>query len=168
MAGRPKLPAEVKKLKGTYRSDRHDEQVKQEHAMAAVLPKKHLKTPEEITDPETLSDYKEAVRMLRSLGGIYEQKADSPVLAAGYLALQKSRALWQQLNDLDILDPEYDKVSNLWFRYSDKFERVAKEFYLTPKSRTQLKIDTLTATEKAMNIVKQESAIGSLLKDKQS
>lgn len=165
--GRPKLPVEVKRQRGTLRSY-DNELVEQEQKLALILPECGLKVPKSITDPKVRKAYKNHIELLHSLGGMAEQKADSSLLEIAYLALQKAYEAQERMSNYDLISDEYEKAEKSFFRNVNKFESIAKDFYLTPKARMQLKLDVLTGSEKQMNIAKQTSAIGSLLQNKES
>lgn len=171
MAGRPKLPVAIKKQRGTFRNYDKDQE-KQEEQIKAVLPAGKLKISKEITDPAVKKAYKAHVEMLNALGGAAVQTADNPLLEYAYKCLQLSKETEQALKNLDVGNENYFKASeslSKQFRsYFQEFERIAKEFYLTPTARAKLKLDVLTATEKEQNIEKNKSVIASLLEKKQS
>lgn len=165
MAGRPKLPVEIKRQRGTLRSyDKGQEE--QEKAVSAILPVGKLSVPKTLTDPGIKKAFKNHVELLRAIGA--ETKADSPLLEQAYIALQSGKECYEKMEKLDVLDEEYDGLSDKWLKYTAKFERIVKEFYLTPTARAKLKLDSLTATEKQLNIEKGKSAVASLLEKKQS
>lgn len=168
MAGRPKKPAALKKLEGTYRKDRDGDRELQEQKLASVLPSGSLKVPKSITDPMVRKAYKNHIELLRSLGEAAEQKADSPLLEKAYVCLEKANMALRGMQDVSMLDDEYQKLENSYFKNLNKFESIVKEFYLTPTARAKLKLDALTATEKQLNITEKKSAVASLLEKKES
>lgn len=168
MAGRPRKPIAQKKLEGTYTKYRDEEREKEEQKIALLLPKGSLKVPKSITEPEIKKAYKNHVELLRTLGPMAEQKADSPLLEDAYFSLQVAFRCRKQMTSEDISQEDLKTVTDIYVKFMDRFERLAKDFYLTPKERAKLKLDVLTATEKEQNIEKNKSVIASLLEKKQS
>lgn len=165
MAGRPKLPAALKKQRGTLRSYDKDQE-EQEKKLQTVLPVTKIQISKEITNPDVKKAYKNHVALLRSIGA--EQRADSVLLNMAYLSLQKAIEIHEQMELYDMTSDEYFKLDKYYNRHLDKFERIVKEFYLTPTARAKLRLDLLTAKEKVLNIAEKKSAVASLLERKQS
>ena len=172
MAGRPRKPIAQKKLEGTYTKYRDEEREKEEQKIALLLPQKHLKVPKTITNPEVKKAYKNHVELLRSLGGMAEQIADSPILESAYYSLQVAYEYREIMNNPDLTTEEgidkWGSAAGIYLKFMERFEKITKDFYLTPKERAKLKLDVLTATEKEQNIEKNKSVIASLLEKKQS
>lgn len=172
MAGRPRKPVALKKLEGTYREDRDGENAVIEQKMAAILPQKHLKVPKTITNPEVKKAYKNHIELLRSLGGMAEQIADSPILESAYYSLQVAYEYREIMKNPDLTTDEgmekWGAAAGIYLKFMERFEKITKDFYLTPKERAKLKLDVLTATEKEQNIQKNQSIIASLLEKKES
>lgn len=168
MAGRPRKPVALKKLEGTYTKYRDAEREIQEQKLAAVLPSKPLKVPKTITNPEVKKAYKNHIELLRSLGGMAEQIADSPILESAYYSLQVACECQKKMDDPNTNPEDWANNAGAYIKFMDRFERITKDFYLTPKERAKLKLDVLTATEKEQNIEKNKSVIASLLEKKQS
>lgn len=168
MAGRPRKPVALKKLEGTYTKYRDEGREEAEKQLSAVLPASKIKVSKEITNPEVKKQYKSHIEMLKSLGGAFVQMADSPLLEYAYCCLQASKVAYEVLKQTDVLAEEYESLMKKYTKFFGEFERIGKEFLLTPQERNKLKLDVLTAAEKQLNIIEKKSAVASLLERKQS
>lgn len=167
MPGRPKLPVEIKRQRGTLR--KYDlVQEETEHTVKKLLPAGKLKLAHEITDPEVKKNYRDHVAMLRALGGVFEQRADSPMLKEAYWSLQEAFKLMSLISELDVLSDDYDRLTNKQLRLFSKYEDIVKDFYITPQARLKLKLDMLTADEKKIDVESKKSAVSNLIAKKQS
>lgn len=163
----PRKSIAQKKLEGTYRKDRDSEREETENALSIVLPVKELKISKVIQDKNVKKAYKEHIGFLHNLGPLAEQIADSPLLEQAYFCLQEANRIQEHLSTVDMDSDEYTKLEKSYFRFFNVYERIVKEFFLTPNARTKLKLDILSAKEKETNI-EHKSIVSSLLKNKES
>ena len=165
MGGRPKKPLALKKLQGTFRTDR-DSPSADISANSAMLKPSKIAVPKSITNTAVKKAFKNHLQLLRFLGA--EQSADSPLLEIAYRALGESLRILRELEATAPDDKSYAIMQKSFRSNFELFEKVARDFYLTPRARAQLKIDMLTVQEKSLGIKKDESVVEKLLKQKDS
>lgn len=119
--------------------------------------------PETITDPYVIDSYIKTFEYLKRLGVIVF--ADIPMLDLCFLTLQKLRDVEKEIKKEDIKKDidKYEKLLSIQTRLETKFDNYAKNFYLSPLSRTKLKIDALDIEKKKNDIAIQNKDIVSQL-----
>lgn len=167
MPGRPRVPTEIKKLKGTYNSTRDKEQAEREATVAATLTSKPLRVSREVTLPEVKKAQKKHIDLLRQIG--HEHEADSPELDNAYIALENAIKFRRILADLDIDDDNYDLYMKRYCKFFEIYNTTVQKFFLTPQARIKLVLDSQQMKQNDIQIQKEEqSAIAKLLSQKES
>lgn len=142
---RHKKPVALKKLQGTYRSDRDGNRA--EHIINDIIPAaNNISVPEEIKDEFVIHYFKEHINFLERLQLL--QNADIPHLTQMYLILQQIREVnikIESIKQKGILEnlADYETLTRIMLKLVEKYDSFARTYYLTPLSRTRLTIDAL-------------------------
>ena len=163
----PRLPVELKRLKGTLNVTREKEAMKSEKVIAAsplVFGEEVQKIacPKEITDSYVKKFWKNYTKALLSVHAF--GAGDIPQFTRLCIVLQKLREVQQTFATLSVFDEDFDLWEKRYKRLADHFDSLAGKFYLSPAERAKMKLDSLTIKEKELSVTeKEQSAITALL-----
>ena len=142
---RHKKPVALKKLQGTYRNDRDGNRA--ENILNDIVPAAtNIPIPDEIKDEFVINYFKEHVSFLEKLQLL--QNADIPHLIQMYIILQQIREVNKKIDvikDKGILEnlADYETLTRIMIKLVEKYDSIAKTFYITPLSRTKMTLDAL-------------------------
>lgn len=135
---RHKKPIEQKRLEGTYRADRDENRV----AVSDVVPTvTAIKCPSEVKDKYCRSAFETHSKFLCSLGLL--QEADMPQITSLYVLLQEVRKVAASLEQMEVTNAAYEKLALLYVRLTDRFDKLASIYYISPAARTKLTTDMI-------------------------
>ena len=166
--GRPKLPTELKKLKGTFREDRERKNPSTDVVIAtkpnAIFPEgTKISCPKTIQSKYVKAYWKKLTAMLVTIRVL--SPADLPQLEQLCLILEKLREVQKLYSDLDPLN-DFEAFANaqkVYIALSNKFDQLGSKYYISPAARTKLTLDELNVIKTGQEIQKNESAISALL-----
>lgn len=162
----PKLPTELKILKGTLNTTRE----KQNQSADVVIAKTNVivKEDERIGIPKTITTkagkrfYKQVVENLKILHVL--SKVDLSQIETMTRYLERIYETDAIIRDIPITDIDnLTKYSNIYDRLTTRFDNLASKFYITPSARVQLKLNELNAIKTTQEIQKNDNAINNLL-----
>lgn len=167
-AGRPAIPTELKKLKGTLNTTREKNNPSADVLIAEtsiILPEDtKISVPKTITEKKVKKFFKEVVKNLLTLRVL--SIVDIPQIETLCLTYQKFIEVQKQFIDASIFDEDFDLIEKRYERLGKRFDELAAKFYISPSARTQLKLNDLALIKTAQEITKNQSAIGKLLNDR--
>lgn len=138
-------PTALLKLSGTYRADRHEDRI--DDLITTIVPAAtNVPVPEEIKDEYVKHYFTTQVTFLEKLGLL--QNSDIPHLTQMFLLLQQLREINKKVEEyqvkgiIDNLDT-YETLVKIMIKLTDKYNVIAKEYYITPVARTKLTLDAL-------------------------
>lgn len=168
-AGRPKLPTELKAMKGTLNTTREKQNPPSDVVLAdtsIILPiDAKVSVPKSLTDSKVKKFFKETVKnllMLRVLSTV-----DLPQIETLCVIYQKFREVQTQFLEADVSNENFDTIEKRYERLGKRFDELAAKFYISPQARTQLKLNDLNLIKTAQDIQKNDNAISKLLGDRQ-
>ena len=165
MAGRPKLPVELKSFKGTLNTTRAKNEIQKEKIINSTplvfSDVKKVSCPKEITDSYVRKFWKNYTQALLSVHAF--GAGDIPQFTRLCVLLQKIREVQAVLIELSVFDKSFDTWERRYKHLSEHFDQLASKFYLSPAERSKMKLDQLTVIKAEQDIVKNQSAIGRLL-----
>lgn len=162
----PKLPTELKILKGTYNSTREkqNKSADVEIAKTSVI----VKEDEKISVPKTITTkagrkfYKQVVENLKVLHVL--SRVDLSQIETMTRYLERIHQTDEVIRNIPIEDVEtLQKYSNIYNQLTTRFDNLAAKFYITPAARVQLKLNELNAIRTKQEITKNDNAINNLL-----
>ena len=163
--GRPRLPAEMKALKGTINTTREKNapaSAVDHHVLSFGADVRKISCPKAISDPYVKKFWRTYTALLlqvRVLG-----PGDIPQLTRMCVILQKLREVEKVFLELDVTDRDFDAWELRYRHLGDSFDKLASKFYLTPAERAKMKLDELTIAEKQLAVgEKEKDAINRLL-----
>ena len=165
-AGRPKLPAELKKRRGTLNVTR-DRQSQVRDKKLATLPAAILPPDAKLPVPKTLTDvyvrkfYKRLTAALTGIGVL--SPVDLPSVEHLCFVLQNLRAVQEQLRTLSVTDTVYDLCLKRYTLLLLQFDKLGAKFYISPADRSKLHLEELTIKKTEQDIAKNDNAINRLL-----
>lgn len=136
--GRHKKPVEIKKLEGTYRSDRDGKAVV---VSDIVAPTTDIKVPSEIKNKKCISAFKSHTSFLSSLGLL--QEIDAGQLTNLYVILQEIYKIIETIEQMPCTDKSYESLINTYARLTTRFDSLAASYYISPAARTKLTSDMI-------------------------
>ena len=163
----PRLPTELKKLRGTLNVTREKENAKTDAAVSQTPlvfggEVQKIACPKEITDPyvrKFWKNYTKALMTVHALG-----PGDIPQFTRLCAVLQKLREVQAVFIELSVLDADFDTWERRYRRLGEHFDSLASKFYLSPAERAKMKIDALSIKEKELAVgEKEQDAINRLL-----
>lgn len=168
-SGRPKISITEKKLRGTFRKDRHQDQEDVENILATTSASDFqvVSVPEALTDSYVIEAYKEHSKWLSEIKQIYS--IDITELDQMYITLQQLRLATKKRIELETkgvienLD-EYYKLSQIEMKLRKQFIDMGKDFMMTPTVRSKLTIEQLTADKMLTDKKEKENLIEDLFK----
>lgn len=135
---RHKKPVELKKLEGTYRADRDEKTL----AVSTIVPSvTEIKCPSEIKCKYCRTAFDTHAKFLQSLGLL--QQSDMPQLTSLYVLLQEVRKVAASLEQMEVTNAAYEKLATLYIRLTDRFDKLASVYYISPAARTKLTSDMI-------------------------
>lgn len=169
--GRPRLPTEYKKLKGTLNTTREKNNRNADEVIAknpsAIFPEgTKITCPKTIRTKYARAYWKKLTTMLISIHVL--SLADIPQLEELCIILEKLREvqeLFLALNPLEDFDT-FEKTQKVYIALSNKFDQLGSKYYISPATRTKLTLDELNVIKTGQEIQKNESAISALLVDR--
>ena len=166
--GRPKLPTEYKRLKGTLNTTREKNNPSADSVIAqkpsAIFPEEtKIACPKTIKCKYVRSYWKKLTAMLVSVRVL--SPSDLPQLEELCIILEKLREVQSLFSDLDPLEDfdTFEKTQKVFIALSNKFDQLGSKYYISPAARTKLTLDELNVIKTSQDIQKNESAIGALL-----
>ena len=166
--GRPRLPTEYKKLKGTLNTTREKNNRSADEVIAkkpsAIFPEEtKISCPKTIRTKYVKAYWKKLTAMLVSIRVL--SPSDIPQLEELCIILEKLREVQQIFTDLDPLEDfdTFERTQRVYIALSNKFDQLAGKYYISPAARTKLTLDELNVIKTGQEIQKNESAIGALL-----
>lgn len=166
-AGRPRLPTEYKKLKGTLNvtdEKRMGKPASDELSKTSVIvpEDEKIKTPRTIKTRDGKKFYKQVIENLKVMHVLSRVDLAQIETLARYLErIKETDAIIQEipLEDIDRLT----KYSNIYDRLTTRFDNLASKYYISPQSRVQLKLSELNLIRTSQEVEKNQSAISNLL-----
>ena len=166
--GRPRLPTELKALKGTLNTTREKNKPSVDTALAkkstAIFPEEtKIACQKTIKSKYVKAYWKKLTAMLVSIRVL--SPADIPQLEQLCLILEKLREVQKFYSDLDPLE-DFEAFSNaqkVYIALSNKFDQLGSKYYISPAARTKLTLDELNVIKTGQEIQKNESAISAIL-----
>lgn len=165
--GRPRLPTELKKLKGTLNvtdEKRYGKSVADSIKNTSVI----IQQDERISVPKTITTkagkkfYKQVVENLKVLHVLSKVDLSQIETMTRYLErIHETDAIIQQI-DIHNID-ELTKYSLIYDKLTTRFDSLAAKFYITPSARVQLKLNELNLIKTGQEIQKNDNAINNLL-----
>ena len=164
--GRPRLPTELKILKGTLNTTR----AKREQSADVTIANTSIIIPESerVTIPKTITTkagkkfYKQVVENLKVLHVL--SKVDFSQIEVMTRYLERIRETDEVIKQIEITDIDtLAKYSAIYDRLTTRFDSLASKFYISPAARVQLKLGELNAIKTSQEITKNDNAISSLL-----
>jgi len=166
--GNPRLPTELKKLKGTLNTTREKQNPGADTVIAetsVILPEQtKLSCPRWIENRVVKKFWKEEIKNLLTLRVL--SRVDLHQLEELCVILQQLYNVRDQLLSTDVDSEEYDLVEKRYERIGRRFDELANKFYISPAARTQLKLNDLALVKTAQEIQKNDNAITALLNDR--
>lgn len=163
--GRPAIPTELKRLKGTLNTTREKQNPSADVAIAqtsVILPEgTKISVPKTIKTTYGKKYWKTIISNLGTLRVL--SKADIPQIENLVITLEKLREVQEQFVNCSVYDEEFDLIEKRFTRLSQKFDLLAAKYYISPQARTQLKLQDLNLIKTAQEIQKNESAVSNLL-----
>lgn len=166
--GRPRLPTELKALKGTLNTTREKNKPSVDTALAkkstAIFPEEtKIACPKTIKSKYVKAYWKKLTAMLVSIRVL--SPADIPQLEQLCLILEKLREVQKFYSDLDPLEDfeEFSNAQKVYIALSNKFDQLGSKYYISPAARTKLTLDELNVIKTGQEIQKNESAISAIL-----
>jgi phage terminase small subunit len=135
---RHKKPVELKRLEGTYRSDRDSKAVVVSEIVPTIT---SIKCPADVKDKYCRTAYETHAKFLVSLGLL--QEADSPQFTSIYVMLQEIRKIAFELEQMKPDNANYEKYIHMYTKLTSRFDSVASDYYLSPAARTKLTSDMI-------------------------
>jgi phage terminase small subunit len=159
---RKRKPVELKKLEGTYRSDR-DNGVETYLSNYLEVPA-NIEAPDSIVDNFCREHYKYHVRLLANLKIL--TLSDIPEIDMMYQMLQNYRKIYETLQTIDMIkDSEtYEMLSNRLLKYGNRFSALASKYCISPTARNKLTLESLSIKKE----IEQTSLTVKLLNKKKS
>jgi phage terminase small subunit len=159
---RKKKPVELKKLEGTYRTDR-DNGVETYLSNYLEVPT-NIEAPDSIVDNFCREHYKYHVSLLANLKIL--TLSDIPEIDMMYQMLQNYRKIYETLQTIDMIkDSEtYEALSNRLLKYGNRFSGLASKYCISPTARNKLTLESLSIKKE----IEQTSLTAKLLKKKKS
>lgn len=164
---RPRLPTELKKLKGTINTTRE----KREPGIDTVIKNTPMiinatsvSCPKTITDKYCRSYWKKLTNGLLSLGVL--SAADIPQIEQLCICLQKLREVQELFASISVTDDNFDLIEKRWLSLSNKFDTLGAKYYVSPVARAKIKLDDLNIRKTEQEIAKNDNAIDALLSNR--
>lgn len=166
MAGRPKIPTELKRLKGTLNTTREKNNPSADVAISEtsiIIPAgTKVSVPKTIKTKFVKKYWKQLIENLEVLHVL--SKADLPQLENLCITLEKLREVQEVFSETSVFDEEFDLIEKRFTRLSQKFDLLASKYYISPQARTQLRLQDLNLVKTSQEIEKnKQSAVGNLL-----
>lgn len=168
MAGRPRLPTEYKKHKGTLNKtedkrykDTYADDVLKESPM--ILDQdKVLRVPATLKEEYVKEYYKNIVGGLKYIGVL--SGADLPQIEQMCVYLQKLREVEKIFIKSSPFDEDFDQIEKRYSRLVNQFNMLAQKYYVSPVARAKIRLDELTIKDKELSVAeKEKSAVSKLL-----
>ena len=164
--GRPRLPTELKILKGTLNTTRAKREQSADIAIAntsiIIQENERVPIPKTITTKTGKKFYKQVIENLKILHVL--SKVDLTQIEIMTRYLERIHETDEIIKTIDITDIEtLSKYSAIYDRLSTRFDNLATKFYITPSARVQLKLGELNAIKTTQEITINDNAISSLL-----
>lgn len=136
--GRHKTPTELKKLTGTYREDRHGNEVSISEIAPTVT---SVMCPSEIKDKTCRKAFETHTNFLTSLGLL--QESDLPQLTSLFVMLQEIKKIAAELEQKPVTDSSYEGLIHMYVKLTARFDQLASAYYISPAARTRLTSDMI-------------------------
>jgi len=166
--GRPALPLELKKLKGTANSTREkqngDLPVLIENQSILLQEGERISVPKTLKTPYVKKFFRKLTKALVSLHTL--SQIDLAQVETLCIMLEKLRELEQMFASLSVYDPRYFKTQEGLLALSKQFDSLASKYYISPAARSKLKLEELSAIKTQQEIEKKDDAISRLLADR--
>ncbi len=166
--GRPRLPSELKALKGTLNVTREKRNPSADTVIAtkpdAIFPEgTKIACPKAIKTKYVRAYWKKLTAMLVTIRVL--SPSDIPQLEQLCLILEKLREVQSLFSDLDPLEDfeAFANVQKVYIALSNKFDQLGSKYYISPAARTKLTLDELNVIKTGQEIQKNESAISALI-----
>lgn len=165
----PKLPTELKRLKGSLNVTRE----KQNQSADVFIAKTSviIQEDERISVPKTITTkmgkkfYKQVVENLKVLHVL--SRVDLTQIETMTRYLERIRELDEMIQRIPIADVDnLSKYSAIYDRMTTRFDTLASKYYISPSARVQLKLGELNAIKTAQDIKKNDNAINNLLNNR--
>lgn len=166
-AGRPRLPTELKKLKGTINTT---VEKRYDHTDVALVDRTNeLLVPqnEKPRAPKSLHTrdgrkfwglIMDALTELQVLAKIDLSQVEQ--LCVTYERMKKAQ---KESDECDSEDEKYDLLLKRWMRLVDQFNRLSAMYYISPVVRSRLRLEELSALKTKQDIEKKDDAISLLI-----
>ena len=162
----PKLPTELKRLKGTLNTTREKNNPSADVVIAGtsvIVPEgTKIPVPKTIKSKFVKKYFKTIINNLETLHVL--SRADLPQIENLCITLEKLREVQEEFVQTSVFDEEYDLIEKRFTRLSQKFDLLAAKYYISPAARTQLRLQDLNLVKTTQEIQKNnQSTISSLL-----